>query len=133
MNEKFRLLIVDDEPDVLDTLRETIESVHDVATATTGFAALEILRTQPIDLLITDQRMPHMTGLQLMMRARIDHPMLLAIVLTAYTHPLDLAQALNQGNVFRVLSKPWDRSELMQTIDRALAEVNARRQRKPTP
>jgi CheY-like chemotaxis protein len=127
--ERARLLVVDDEPDILDALRDTLEDHHAVTTASTGWGALEIMRVDPIDLLITDQRMPHMTGLQLIMRARIDHPDLLAVVLTAYTHPLDLAQALNQGNVYRILTKPWDRAELLATIDGALVEVRARRGR----
>ena len=131
MGNRYRLLVVDDEPDVLEALKDTFEGTYDVSTATTGWAALEVLRTESIDLLITDQRMPHMTGLQLVMNARMNHPLLLAIVLTAYTHPLDLAQALNQGNVFRILSKPWDRSELLSTIEAALAEVEARRSREP--
>ena len=126
---RARLLVVDDETDILDALKDTFEGTYDVRTASTGFSALEILRSERIDLLVTDQRMPHMTGLQLIMRARIDHPSLLAIVLTAYTHPLDLAQALNQGNVYRILSKPWDTGELLATIERALAEVKSRRER----
>src|SRR4051812_6103551 len=107
-DSRFTLLLVDDEADVLDLLKETFEGTYDVVTASSGWKALDILRAEPVDLLITDQRMPGMTGVQLIERAKADDPDLLCIILTAYTDPLALIHAINNGNVYRYITKPWD-------------------------
>ncbi len=125
---RFRLLLVDDEPDVVDLLRETLSGDYDVATATSGWQALDVLRADRFDLLITDQRMPSMTGVQLIERAKAEQPNLLCIILTAYTDPVDLIAAINRGHVYRYLTKPWDVADLLQTVDTALEEVALRRE-----
>jgi len=114
------LLIVDDEVDVLDVLRETFADKYDVHAASSPWNALEIMRTQPIDLMITDQRMPQMTGVELIRRALLEKPSVPCIILTGYTSPLDLVQALHLENVYRCVQKPWDATELRQIVADAL-------------
>ena len=124
---RYTLLFVDDEPDVLDILSKTFERRFDVLTASSGLAALSILRSNPVDLLITDQRMPEMTGIELISAARAGGLDLTAILLTAYTDPEDMIAAINEGHVYRYITKPWDVNDLLITVRNALEFTQLRR------
>jgi DNA-binding response OmpR family regulator/signal transduction histidine kinase len=125
------ILFVDDEPEVLSLLRRTFpeEEGYLTLTASGGEEALALLEARPIDLLITDQRMPGMTGIGLAMRARQLRPDLTVILLTAYTDPGELLEAINQGEVYRYLVKPWDTADLRQSVVRALEQLELKRER----
>src|SRR5688500_696385 len=99
------VLFVDDEPDVVELLRGTFSVLqgYETLTAGSGKEALQILASRPVDLLVTDQRMPGMTGIELVAKARETQPDLCAILLTAYTDPRDLVAAINQAAVYRYL------------------------------
>jgi DNA-binding response OmpR family regulator/signal transduction histidine kinase len=124
---RHTLLFVDDEPDVLDILSRTFERRFEVRTASSGAQALDILRGGGIDLLVTDQKMPEMTGIELVARAREEGLDVTAILLTAYTDPTDLIAAINQGQVYRYVTKPWDVHELMMTVRNAMEATLLRR------
>lgn len=126
-SRRFKILAVDDELDALDVLAEALEEAYDVVTASSGEAALESLRTQPFDLLITDQRMPSMTGIQLSEEAKRINPDMVRIILTGYTEPRDLIDAINRGEVYRYITKPWDLNDLLFTIRNALENLQLRR------
>ncbi|HEY1587428.1 MAG TPA: response regulator, partial [Polyangia bacterium] len=98
-------------------------------SAGSGEAALAVLAEQPVDLLITDQKMPGMTGLDLIAEARKRFPELQAILLTAYTEPEDLIAAINEGRVYRYVTKPWNTADLVITVKNALEAVALRRER----
>jgi diguanylate cyclase (GGDEF)-like protein len=125
------ILFVDDEPGVLELLRRTFPAKdgYEALTAPDGAAALAILRSRTVDLLVTDQRMPGMTGIELVEAARAIDPELCAILLTAFTDPRDLVDAINRGRVWRYLVKPWERADLRQTVARALDQVELKRER----
>ncbi len=125
------ILFVDDEPDVLALLRRTFpaEDGYEALTAPGGEEALRIMRAREVDLLVTDQRMPNMTGVELVAQARREFPDLCAILLTAYADPRDIVDAINRGEVYRYLVKPWERSDLRQTVLRALDQVHLKRER----
>src|SRR5690242_12815059 len=125
------LLFVDDEPDVLDLLRRTFPAAdgYETLSAAAPDEALRFLSDREVDLLVTDQRMPGMTGVELVQRARALRPELCAIVLTAYADPRDTVAALNSGHVYRYLMKPWEQSDLRQTVRGALEQVILRRER----
>jgi len=99
--DRATLLVVDDDKIILDLLRRTFDALYEVHAAQTGPAALEIIKQTRIDLLITDQKMPGMTGLDLIAEARKTSPDLQAILLTGYTDPEDLIAAINEGRVYR--------------------------------
>ncbi|MBL8956262.1 MAG: response regulator [Myxococcaceae bacterium] len=101
----------------------------DVVTAGNGTEALQVLRTRRVDLLITDQRMPEMTGTQLIAQARTEGIDVTAILLTAYSSPQDLIAAINQGHVYRFVSKPWDINDLSLTVKNALEVVSLRKEK----
>jgi diguanylate cyclase (GGDEF)-like protein len=125
------ILFVDDEAEVLALLRKTFPHQEGYVTLTAGSGeeALAILDKFEVDLLVTDQRMPGMSGTDLVARARQRWPDLTAILLTAYTDPKDIVEAINRGQVYRYLTKPWDNADLRQTVLRALEQVQLKRDR----
>jgi len=125
------ILFVDDEEAILDLLREQFAPAAGYAplTAATAEEALAVLQDRPVDLLVTDQRMPGMQGAELVARARELQPGIGAIVLTGYTDPQDVVAAINVGHVQRYVVKPWQRDELKEAVDGALERVGLRRER----
>ncbi|HEY6106917.1 MAG TPA: response regulator, partial [Anaeromyxobacteraceae bacterium] len=126
-----RILFVDDERGVLDLLVATFPASAgwEPLPASSGEEALAILATHEVDLLVTDQRMPGMTGVELIARARRLRPDLCAIVLSAYTEPQDVVAAINQGQVYRYVVKPWETRELRRTVEQALERVYLQREK----
>lgn len=125
------ILFVDDELDVLALLRRTFTAAdgYHALTAPSGEEALRILAEREVDLLVTDQRMPGMTGVELLEQARRLQPDLCAILLTAYTDPRDIVDAINRGEVYRYVVKPWESTDLRQTVVRALEQVYLKKER----
>jgi CheY-like chemotaxis protein/GGDEF domain-containing protein len=121
--------VVDDDKIILDLLKRTFDALYDVHSAASGAEALQVLAKTRVDLLITDQKMPGMTGLDLIAEARKTTPDLQAILLTGYTDPEDLIAAINEGRVYRYVTKPWNTSDLVITVKNALEAVTLRRER----
>ncbi len=126
-----RILFVDDERGVVDLLVATFPASagFESLSASSGEEALAVLATSEVDLLVTDQRMPGMTGVELIARARQLQPDLCAIVLSAYTEPQDVVAAINQGQVYRYVVKPWEIRELRRTVEQALERVYLQREK----
>ena len=129
MSVKPTILCVDDEPNVLDVLCRMFDRLATVLTARSGAEALEVLRSRPIDLLVTDQKMPEMTGIELVRAARKEGFGVTTILLTAYTNPNDLIAAINDGQVFRYVTKPWDINDLTMTVRNALSVAQLRKEK----
>jgi signal transduction histidine kinase len=125
------VLVVDDEP---ASLRAIARALHDgsrvitVATAAQGLAALA---SEPIALMIVDQRMPEMAGTELLERAAVEHPETIRVLLTGYTGIDTLVEAINSGHVYYYLTKPWEPHELRLVVRRGLEryDVEADRRR----
>lgn len=124
---RYTLLFVDDEPDVIAILVKIFERDFNVLTATSGREALAVLREQQIDLLITDQKMPEMTGIGLVTAARAEDIDVTAVILTAYTEPDDLIAAINTGQIYRYVTKPWSLQDLTLTVRQAVEVTQLRR------
>ena len=125
------VLVVDDEPRILDALEAVLAADFRVLRAGGGEAALEILRTDEVAVIVTDYRMPGMTGVELLRRSQEVAPDALCMVLTAYTDVDSLMEAINTGRIYHFVSKPWDPLELTLVVRRAaeryeLARENAR-------
>jgi len=121
MPDKHSVLVVDDEPSSVGLLRITLGMDHKVYEATDGEAALQILADHPeIGLAIIDQRMPGMTGAELIQRTSDRYPELIRIILTGYTDFDSLVEAINGGHVYRYLTKPWNKGELAATVRQGL-------------
>jgi len=116
---------------VLDSLEAILAAEFRVLRADRGEAALPILQTDPVAVIITDYRMPGMTGVELLQRSQELAPDAIRIVLTAYTDVDSLMDAINAGQIYHFIPKPWDQNDLMVVVRRAverykLAEENAR-------
>lgn len=123
----FTLLFVDDEPDIVDTLRRSFRKVYTVLTATSGNEAIEFLRTRNIDLIISDQRMPGMTGDEVLACARILRPEAIRILLTGYSDSESLVKCINDAGVYKYIAKPWEPEMLRLTVVRALESLALKR------
>jgi len=117
---KYPILYVDDEPENLLALSYALDARFDVMTAKSGQEALEILARLPIAVLLCDQRMPGMTGVELCRRARELRPDTTRMLLTAYSDVNAVIAAINQGQVSRFLLKPWRKEELEQVLESAI-------------
>jgi signal transduction histidine kinase/class 3 adenylate cyclase/PleD family two-component response regulator len=115
--KKQKILVVDDEPDNLDLLYRTFHRSYKVLRAESGPAALEILdREGDIAVIISDQRMPLMSGTEFLSQTATKYPDIIRIILTGYTDADDLVEAINSGKVFKYVTKPWDDEELRQVV-----------------
>jgi DNA-binding NtrC family response regulator len=116
----YKIMIVDDEPANLRTLERLFRQDYQVVTAPSGAEALTLLHQHDVALLISDQRMPAMTGIELMMKTVAIRPQMVKILLTGYTDVGALIDAINSGLVYQYLTKPWNNDDLRLTVSRAL-------------
>ena len=116
----YKILIVDDEPANLRTLARLFREDYEVLTAASGDEALALLGQHDVALLITDQRMPGMTGIELLKKTVPLRPRMVRIILTGYTDVDALVEAINCGQVYRYVAKPWNNDELRMNVKRAL-------------
>jgi DNA-binding NtrC family response regulator len=125
----YKILIVDDEAANLRSLARLFRSDYEVLTAESGDDALALLGQHDVALLITDQRMPGMTGIELLKKTVPLRPRMVRIILTGYTDVDALIEAINCGQVYRYVAKPWDNEELRLTVRRALEHYETFKQR----
>jgi two-component system response regulator HupR/HoxA len=114
------VLVVDDEPDILEIADLNFATDFRLFTATNGAAALAILEREPIVVLVTDQRMPGMSGLELIRQARARRPDLIPILFTGYTDQAIMAEAINVGGIRRYIAKPFVPEELRDAVRQAV-------------
>jgi DNA-binding NtrC family response regulator len=117
---KPRILIVDDEPAIVDALTLTFEDDYEVVAVTAPEEALSRLAEEEVAVIIADQRMPRLSGSEVLKAARELQPDAVRIVLSAYTDIEDLIAAINSGEVWRYLVKPWEPRELKVTVTQAV-------------
>src|SRR3569623_196586 len=118
---KARVLFVDDEPRILTTLRMLFRNHYDVFFAESGQKALDLLKIQPVDVIVSDQRMPGMTGIEMLRAARELNPNAMRILLTGYSDLNAIIGSINEGEIFRFENKPWSNEDLSVTVARAVA------------
>jgi len=116
------VLCVDDEPAILSSLKRALRA-PDIAviTAASGAQALELMAALPVDLVISDMRMPGMDGAQLLERICREWPDAVRILLTGHSDTSATVLAVNRGRIFRYLQKPWDEQELVESVREGLA------------
>jgi DNA-binding NtrC family response regulator len=125
----YKVMVVDDEPANLRLLERLFRQDNQVITAESGEEALRLLAQHDVALLITDQRMPNMTGIELLKRTAALRPHMVRIILTGYTDIGALVEAINIGLVYKYLTKPWSNEELRMTVSRALEHYEANKTR----
>jgi len=118
---KSRILIVDDEEAILETMRFTFEDEYEVFTSPDARQALEILdENAPIAAVITDQRMPNMTGVEFLAQVYTRHPNTTRMILTGFADMEAILKAINDGHVYAYITKPWEPDQLKQIVMRAV-------------
>ena len=125
MTAAIRILFVDDEERILRSLALQFRRQYEVLTESDPRRALERLKREPVHIIVSDQRMPQMSGAELLAQAQEVAPDTLRILLTGYSDLDAAVEALNSGGIFRYLTKPWDQQEMAFTLRQA-AEIAAR-------
>jgi signal transduction histidine kinase len=118
--KKYNILYLDDEESNLRIFRAAFKQYYKIFLAKSGQEGLDILRENDIQLIITDQRMPKMTGVEFLEKIIPDYPDTIRIILTGFSDIEDIIRALNKCSIYRYIVKPWNREEMKLTIDKAL-------------
>jgi response regulator RpfG family c-di-GMP phosphodiesterase len=114
------LLFVDDEPNILSSLRRLFRSKgYRVLTAESAAAGLEILQSESVDVVVSDMRMPVMDGAKFLEKVREQWPDTIRMLLTGYSDIQSILQAINRGEIYRYITKPWDDNDIMLVIKHA--------------
>lgn len=121
---KHPILVVDDEEEILFSLRGLLRQEFELHTAQSGAEAIDIMRRHVIHVIMTDQRMPQMTGVELLQQARGECPEAVRMVFTGYADIKAVIDAINQGQIFRYLTKPWDPDELVAALRQGCEEYD---------
>jgi len=129
VSEPAAVLIVDDEPRVLDSLEALLAMDYRVLRAPDPKAALGMLAESDVAVIVSDQRMPGMTGVELLARSRDLAPDTVRVLLTAFTDADALMASINAANIYHFLLKPWDPNELTHTVRRGVERYELTRER----
>jgi len=128
--QKPKMLVVDDEPDNLDLLYRTFRRDFQVLRAESGILALDVLKAEgEVAVIISDQRMPEMKGTEFLSKTVPQFPNTMRIILTGFTDVEDLVEAINSGQVYKYITKPWDPGELKAVVQRAAETYEFLKQR----
>ena len=118
---KISILFVDDEEHNLMSFKASFRTKYSIQTALSGYEAIELLKQHSFEIIITDQRMPKMTGVEFLEQIIDTYPDPVRILLTGYTDMSAVIEAINKGKIFHYLNKPWNEAELDETIQKAHA------------
>jgi response regulator RpfG family c-di-GMP phosphodiesterase len=126
MAEPFKhcLLVVDDEPDVCDSVHDLLRREFHVLKARSAEEGVRLLQENEIHIIMTDQRMPQTSGVELLTKIRAKHPKAVRMLFTGYADVEAVIAAINQGHVFQFLKKPWQPEELESAVREAAAEYD---------
>lgn len=125
----YNILYVDDEENNLNSFRAALRRSYNIFTAISGEEGMNVIKENDIHVVVTDQRMPNMTGVQFLQHIPNDFDSI-RIILTGFSDMESIIEAINTGQVYRYITKPWDKDELKITIDNAIETVMLRRNNK---
>lgn len=115
------ILFVDDEPNIINSLRRSLrKEPYKLLSATSGREALQILAQEPVDIVISDERMPGMTGANLVSQIRHQYPEVICMILTGQADFSSAMRSINEAEVFRYLTKPWEPADIIMHVRMAL-------------
>ena len=126
-DNKPTLLFVDDESRILRSLEMSFRRDFHVLSTTDGREALRMMQTHAVDVIISDQRMPLMSGVEVLRGAREINPAAMRILLTGYAELASIVGSINEGEIFRYVQKPWRLQDLRNTVDEAVAIAQSSR------
>jgi signal transduction histidine kinase len=122
-------LVVDDEPDILDSIQRMFRHDYRVLTAQTADEALELIESEDVQVVMTDQRMPNTNGVEFLAKLRERYPHIVRVLFTGYSDIDHVIDAINEGHVYRYISKPWKPSELKLFVEQAFEYYESERER----
>jgi response regulator RpfG family c-di-GMP phosphodiesterase len=121
---KHCLLVIDDEPDVCDSVHDLLRREFRVLKATNGAEGCRLMRENEVHIVMTDQRMPQISGVELLSQVRLRYPQAVRLLFTGYADVEAIIAAINQGHVFRFIKKPWEREDLQAAVREAAVEYD---------
>src|SRR5580704_12968054 len=127
---KHCLLVVDDEADLVHSVQDLLRFDYRVLGATRAVDGLKIMEQEQVHIVMTDQRMPEMTGVEFLRRLRESHPEVIRLLFTAYADIKAVTDAINQGSVYRYITKPFEPQELQAVLKQAVEHVELVAERK---
>lgn len=119
-DRRHTILVVDDEPDVIKSVQDLLRFDYKVLGATRASEGMRLLQSEEVHVVMSDQRMPEMTGVQFLDKVRGVYPEAVRLLFTGYADIKAVIDAINQGNVYRYITKPWDPDELQSVIREAV-------------
>lgn len=124
-----RILLLDDEPNILSALKRILlDEPYEILDADSGEKGLEILRSKPCKVVVSDERMPGMGGAEFLSRVKDDFPETVRIMLTGYASIDAAMKAVNDGEIYRFFMKPWDDSDLRMAIRSAIEKYDLQKE-----
>ncbi|WP_448529663.1 response regulator [Raineya sp.] len=126
--EKFSILYIDDEQSNLDIFRISFKREYNVFTAYEPEQAFEILKNNHIDIVIADQQMPEMSGVEFLEKVLKDYPDSIRIILTGYADIQAVIEAINKCGIYKYITKPWEREDVKMTLEKAIETIKIKRE-----
>jgi len=130
MPRRHTILVVDDEPDVVKSVQDLLRLDHRVLGATRAEEGIKLMEQEDVHVVMSDQRMPGMTGVQFLNHVRQERPDAVRLLFTGYADIKAVVDAINEGNVYRYITKPWDPDELQTIIREAVERYDLMAERK---
>ena len=119
---KHTLLVVDDEPDVGDSVHDLLRREFRVLKAKSAAEGIQLMHDNEVHIIMTDQRMPQISGVEFLSKMRIRHPQAVRMLFTGYADLEAVIAAINQGHIYQFLKKPWQPEELIAAVREAADE-----------
>ena len=119
-----KLLVIDDEPDVCDSVHDLLRREFKVLRARNAEEGFRLMRENEVHIIMTDQRMPKVTGVELLTQVRQGHPQAVRMLFTGYADLESIIAAINQGHIYQFMRKPWKPEELLAAVRDAAAEYD---------
>src|SRR5262245_61844917 len=130
ITSKHTLLVVDDEADLVQSVKDLLRFDYRVLGTTRATEGLKIMEQEDVHIVMADQRMPEMTGVEFLKTLRDTYPDVVRLLFTAYADIEAVTDAINEGNVYRYISKPWEPSELKVVLRQAVEHYDLQAERK---
>jgi len=118
------LLIVDDEPHVCDSVHDLLRREFRVLKASSAVEGYRIMQEEEVHIVMSDQRMPQITGVELLTKVKVRHPHAIRMLFTGFADLDSIIAAINQGHIFQFMKKPWQPEELLTAVRQAAAEFD---------
>ncbi len=122
--KKHCLLVVDDEPDVCDSIHDLLRQEFQVLKAPSAAEGVRLMQENEVHIIMTDQRMPSVTGVELLKNVRHRHPLSIRLLFTGFADLEAIIEAINHGHIFKFVKKPWQPDELLAVVREAAHEYD---------